>query len=201
MKIKLSTLKHLGIIFTTTGIALNNAHNHDSNHSAKIMQLQQKNKFQIHTRANDDVIRRVYYNKLDGVKQQPVKPLVPTTPTQKPIQTPTQKPTSPPSSPPTQVPTDNMSPQEIAHSLLGYGSDYDDFAYVVSHESGWRVNAKNPSGAYGIGQAFPGNKMASEGSDWATSALTQIKWTIKYMNRTYGSIHGAYEHWIAYHSY
>ena len=44
------------------------------------------------------------------------------------------------------------------------------------------VNATNPSsGAYGIPQALPGSKMASEGSDWRTNPATQIIWAIKYM--------------------
>lgn len=37
---------------------------------------------------------------------------------------------------------------------------------IIQQESGWRVNATNPSsGAYGIPQSLPGNKMASAGSD------------------------------------
>ena len=35
-------------------------------------------------------------------------------------------------------------------------------------ESGWNVYAENPSGAYGIPQSLPGDKMASAGADWQT---------------------------------
>jgi hypothetical protein len=45
------------------------------------------------------------------------------------------------------------------------------------HESGWNALARNPSsGAYGIPQSLPANKMAVEGSDWQTSAFTQVRW-------------------------
>ncbi|GAA2075170.1 lytic transglycosylase domain-containing protein [Actinomadura alba] len=52
-------------------------------------------------------------------------------------------------------------------------------------ESGWRVTAANPSGAYGIPQALPGSKMATAGADWRTSAATQIKWGLGYIKSRY----------------
>ena len=40
----------------------------------------------------------------------------------------------------------------------------------------------NPaSGAYGIPQALPADKMASAGADWQTSAATQIRWGLGYI--------------------
>lgn len=40
------------------------------------------------------------------------------------------------------------------------------FSNIVDHESGWNYRATNASsGAYGLVQALPGNKMASAGSD------------------------------------
>ena len=39
------------------------------------------------------------------------------------------------------------------------------------------------SGAYGIPQALPGSQMASAGADWQTSAATQIKWGLTYIQR------------------
>ena len=48
------------------------------------------------------------------------------------------------------------------------------------HESGWNPLAANPSsGAYGIPQALPGDKMASAGSDWQTNPATQIEWGLR----------------------
>lgn len=62
-------------------------------------------------------------------------------------------------------------------------------------ESGWRVNAANPSSsAYGIPQALPGSKMASAGADWATNPATQIAWGLKYISGRYATPCGAWGH-------
>ncbi|HLJ99773.1 MAG TPA: lytic transglycosylase domain-containing protein [Streptosporangiaceae bacterium] len=61
-------------------------------------------------------------------------------------------------------------------------------------ESGWRYNAENASGAYGIPQALPGSKMASAGSDWQTNPTTQIKWGLGYIKSTYGTPCAAWSH-------
>lgn len=58
---------------------------------------------------------------------------------------------------------------------------------IGHHESGWRVRAGSPDGSYGIPQAYPGRRMASEGADWRTNPLTQVRWMVKYVNRRYGS--------------
>lgn len=68
---------------------------------------------------------------------------------------------------------------------------------LIYKESGCRVSATNSSsGAYGIPQALPGNKMASAGSDWQTNPVTQIKWMAGYVNR-YGGWAGAWAFWQA----
>lgn len=73
--------------------------------------------------------------------------------------------------------------------------------YIVTHESGWRVNATNPSsGAYGLPQSLPGSKMASAGSDWRTNPITQLKWMKNYVGR-YGGGPGAAAFWRAHHWY
>jgi resuscitation-promoting factor RpfB len=75
-----------------------------------------------------------------------------------------------------------------------------DYAYanfIVSHESGWRPTASNPSGAYGLCQALPGGKMASAGADWATNPITQLRWCSGYAASRYGGWAGAYNHWLA----
>ncbi|QSB15488.1 lytic transglycosylase domain-containing protein [Natronosporangium hydrolyticum] len=57
-----------------------------------------------------------------------------------------------------------------------------------TRESGWNHQAHNGgSGAYGIPQALPGNKMASAGSDWETNPATQIRWGLGYISDRYGS--------------
>ncbi|MEV6629582.1 lytic transglycosylase domain-containing protein [Actinoplanes sp. NPDC051470] len=62
-------------------------------------------------------------------------------------------------------------------------------------ESGWSVKAYNSSsGATGIPQALPGNKMASEGADWKTNAATQIKWGLGYIKGRWNTPCGAWSH-------
>ncbi len=62
-------------------------------------------------------------------------------------------------------------------------------------ESGWRVNAANASGAYGIPQALPGWKMGTAGPNWQTNATTQIKWGLTYIKGRYTSPCGAWAFW------
>ncbi len=90
----------------------------------------------------------------------------------------------------------SQDPHDIAKALMpqfGFSSDqYGCLDDLWTGESGWRVNADNPtSSAYGIPQALPGSKMASAGPDWATNAATQIKWGLGYIRDTYGSPCGA----------
>ncbi len=62
-------------------------------------------------------------------------------------------------------------------------------------ESGWNETAANPSsGAYGIPQSLPGDKMASHGGDWRTNPATQIAWGLDYIEGRYGSPCGAWSH-------
>jgi hypothetical protein len=78
--------------------------------------------------------------------------------------------------------------------------DYGYVNYIVSHESGWRVTASNPSGAYGLCQALPGSKMATAGADWTTNPITQLRWCNGYAVGRFGSWAGAYSYWTS-HGY
>ncbi len=69
--------------------------------------------------------------------------------------------------------------------------------FIVSHESGWRVQASNASGAYGLCQALPGSKMSSAGADWATNPITQLRWCNGYAVGHYGSWAAAYNFWVS----
>lgn len=63
-------------------------------------------------------------------------------------------------------------------------------------ESNWRWDAENPSsGAYGIPQALPGDKMKDVGEDWKTNADTQIRWGLQYIKERYGSPCEALDFW------
>jgi hypothetical protein len=71
-----------------------------------------------------------------------------------------------------------------------------------NRESGWVYDAENPSsGAYGIPQALPGDKMASAGADWQTNPATQIKWGLGYISSVYGTPCAAWNNELAYGSY
>ncbi|GEB44650.1 hypothetical protein MTE01_05950 [Microbacterium testaceum] len=95
-----------------------------------------------------------------------------------------------------------MSPGEARSAARGaigrYGWGDDQFSCLVSlwnRESSWRVDAYNSgSGAYGIPQALPGDKMAAFGLDWRTNANTQISWGLSYISSRYGSPCGAWDH-------
>ncbi|WP_260981106.1 transglycosylase SLT domain-containing protein [Curtobacterium pusillum] len=93
---------------------------------------------------------------------------------------------------------DPGSAQAIAQQLVaarGWGSgEYNCLVSLWNKESGWRVNAYNPSGAYGIPQALPGSKMASAGADWQTNPATQITWGLNYIAGVYGTPCGAWGH-------
>jgi uncharacterized protein YabE (DUF348 family) len=93
------------------------------------------------------------------------------------------------------------SAMAIARALLanrGWNdTQYNCLVTLWNHESGWRVHAANPSGAYGIPQALPGSKMSSAGPDWQNSAETQIKWGLGYIASRYGTPCGAWSTWQA----
>lgn len=91
--------------------------------------------------------------------------------------------------------------EEAKRQLAGYGWGDDQFSCLVSlweKESNWNHTAANPSsGAYGIPQSLPGNKMASAGADWQTNPATQIKWGLGYIKDRYQTPCGAWNHSIA----
>ena len=90
------------------------------------------------------------------------------------------------------------SAQQIAANMVsarGWGNDqFNCLVSLWNKESGWRTDAQNPSGAYGIPQALPGSKMASAGSDWQTNAATQITWGLNYISGVYGTPCSAWAH-------
>lgn len=103
---------------------------------------------------------------------------------------------SPPSAP-VAVPTAGSAKSVAFAQVKAHGWDQGQYTCLVAlwtRESGWRVNAYNPSGAYGIPQALPGSKMASAGSDWRTNPATQIAWGLGYISGRYGTPCSAWAH-------
>ncbi len=100
---------------------------------------------------------------------------------------------------PAAPPPNPGSAQSIAYKMLpsfgfNQGSQYSCLVSLWNQESGWRWDAENASGAYGIAQALPGSKMATAGSDWRTNPATQISWGLSYIKSVYGTPCGAWSH-------
>ena len=75
------------------------------------------------------------------------------------------------------------------------GQKWTDLVNLWNRESSWRWNAQNPSsGAYGIPQSLPGDKMAAFGANWRDDAAIQINWGLNYIAQRYGSPSAAWRH-------
>lgn len=99
-------------------------------------------------------------------------------------------------------PVDPGSNRAIAQDMLAdYGWGQDQWSCLDNlweNESNWDHTAENPSsGAYGIPQSLPADKMASAGDDWETNPATQITWGLTYIEERYGSPCAAWDFWQA----
>lgn len=78
-----------------------------------------------------------------------------------------------------------------ASALAGHGwaaSEMTCLNTLWEKESNWETSATNASsGAYGIVQSLPAEKMASAGADYLTNPKTQINWGLDYIDSRYGS--------------
>ena len=63
------------------------------------------------------------------------------------------------------------------------------------------VALKDPKNLVGVTTAQNPYKMASEGSDWRDNPVTQIKWTLNYMDERYGSPCSAQSFWESHNWY
>lgn len=92
------------------------------------------------------------------------------------------------------------NPKAVAQVLLpefGFGQEqWPCLDQLWIGESDWRWWVANPSsGAYGIPQSLPAEKMATMGSDWRTNPVTQIRWGLDYIKRSYGTPCNALDMW------
>jgi hypothetical protein len=106
----------------------------------------------------------------------------------------------------TSTPPNPGSAQSIAYNMMAsFGFSPTTFFGCLkemwNRESGWRYDAENASGAFGIPQALPGSKMASAGADWQTNPATQIKWGLGYIKAIYGDPCKAWAFWQVNHYY
>jgi len=90
-------------------------------------------------------------------------------------------------------PTD---PRDIAMHLLadyGWTDQFSCLDQLYVSESNWDPSAPNPSsGAYGIPQSLPADKMATAGADWQTNPATQLEWGLDYIRSSYGTPRSAW---------
>ena len=94
------------------------------------------------------------------------------------------------------------NPQQAAQYLMpeyGFGPDqWGCLQTLWMGESDWRWWVENPSsGAYGIPQSLPADKMAEEAADWKTNPVTQIRWGLNYIKLSYGTPCNALDFWNA----
>jgi hypothetical protein len=98
------------------------------------------------------------------------------------------------------APADPTAAQRTAQQLMpsfgfSVASQWSCLYSLWEQESTWNVYAENSaSGAYGIPQSLPGDKMASVAADWQTDATTQIKWGLGYISSVYGTPCTAWAH-------
>lgn len=96
------------------------------------------------------------------------------------------------------IPVSEVKKYAYEQIVNKYKWDESEFTCVENlweRESNWKHTAENPSsGAYGIPQSLPGNKMASAGSDWRTNPRTQIDWGLEYIEGRYTTPCGAWAH-------
>lgn len=84
---------------------------------------------------------------------------------------------------------------KVINLYLWSEEDYNALVKLWDRESEWNPNAHNKnSGAHGIPQSLPADKMASEGEDYYTNGYTQINWGLKYIKERYGSPLAAWMH-------
>lgn len=87
-------------------------------------------------------------------------------------------------------------------AAMGWANQFGAFNYLEMREAGYNPTIVNKSsGAYGIPQALPPEKMASAGPDWRTNPATQLRWMMGYIKSRYGSPVAAAAHERAYNWY
>lgn len=83
--------------------------------------------------------------------------------------------------------------QQVAQDLINATYNWDASQIqclnsLWSMESHWNFKAHNyRSGAHGIAQALPADKMEVIAMDWRTNPITQIKWGLRYISVRYGT--------------
>lgn len=76
--------------------------------------------------------------------------------------------------------------------------EWDHFYWLIDKESGWQTTIANRiTGAYGLCQSLPREKMSSMGADYLTNPTTQLLWCRNYIKQRYGSPSSAKQFFLA----
>ena len=60
------------------------------------------------------------------------------------------------------------------------------FDLLITQESDWNWTSVNhATKAYGLAQALPAIKYATQGADWKANPYTQVDWALKYLKNRY----------------
>ena len=90
---------------------------------------------------------------------------------------------------------DTSAARNYAQTLVTDPQQFECLTLLWNAESGWNHKAHNrSSGAYGIPQSLPANKMRSAGADYLTNPETQIRWGLSYIANRYQTPCGAWNH-------
>jgi len=77
--------------------------------------------------------------------------------------------------------------KKVAKVIMAEEFGFNDSQYsclnsLWTKESNWNYKSRNKvSGAHGIPQALPAEKMSVVGTDWRTNPVTQIRWGLRYI--------------------
>jgi len=97
--------------------------------------------------------------------------------------------------------------RKVAQAILSeeFGFNKAQFSCLNSlwtKESHWNYKAHNyRSGAHGIAQALPAEKMSVIATDWRTNPVTQIRWGLRYITMRYDTPCKAWSHFKSRHYY
>lgn len=90
--------------------------------------------------------------------------------------------------------------KKVAKAIMAEEFGFNDFQYsclnsLWTKESHWNYKARNKnSGAHGIAQALPADKMSVVATDWRTNPVTQIRWGLRYISIRYDTPCKAWSH-------
>jgi hypothetical protein len=91
-----------------------------------------------------------------------------------------------------------LGAKRVAKAIMNTEYSWGDEQYsclnrLWTKESNWNYKARNKrTGAHGIPQALPADKMDVVGTDWRTNPVTQIRWGLRYIDIRYDTPCGAW---------